>query len=391
MVIKRQKIFFIGALMNGGMLAMTGAQMAQSSSQAAEAEEQNRQQIKATNRATRQNSEDAEKLRRTQEKIGKQQVAAMNKIAKAAKDNPMVAQQFVDQTQDPQQAMYSQKEFAAVNGQFLKNATGFAKDMSKFAWGHRRAVGKGLIAGGAMAGVGYGIDKVIQSDIKRNNLPFLPDKSQNQQKQFGATGSVLGQAKNLGKRALNFGKNEIKSGWKGHLGFGALFGGMGAVGYLADKAQYKDQMRATQPQQQKQFANLGAIKGIGSNISKFFKNPGASIKGAYGKGKEFITNEPGRKTLDGVAKWMYGENGGRKGFVSGLSKIGNESKNPWTQKTADFLNKHKKTAAVAAIGTGGAIMSAGWGQGEKLTKKALKAVDKNAFAYEESKNQPVSQ
>ena len=87
---------------------------------------------------------------------------------------------------------------------------------------------------------------------------------------------------------------------------------------------------------------------------------------------------------------FYGT-GGQKGsqkFLENLSK--NQHYGEDTRKVADKLTKgtYKTLATVGAVGVGSlAFKPFEWG--DKVVRAPLKAVDKNAFAYEESKNQEV--
>lgn len=378
MVIKRQKLFFapVAALGTLAMGGLTVGQMVQSANQAEEAEEQNRQQIKA-----------------------------MNRIAKAAKENPLAAEQFLATKQASRiegvGSIFSQKLFAGVNSQTMKNIGGFMKDMGTFAWGKRKHIVSGLAMGAGMAATGAVVDKAIQKDIKRNNLPFL-EKEQPIQQQYSDINwgekaqeyATKGQditkrgVKSLGRELKNTFDFSIKRtvGENGKkkllpkLGSGYMTAGFAALpafSYMAEKKQYQDQIKATQSGQ-KQFSKLpnGSV----------LKNIGNWFKDNYGKTKEFLTNKPVEKTLNGISGFINnGQNG--KQMAQEISTIGKKSGNKYTQQVGKFLENHGKTAAVGAIGVGGAVMSTGWGQGEKLTKKAIKSVDPNAYAYQESKEQ----
>lgn len=59
-----------------------------------------------------------------------------------------------------------------------------------------------------------------------------------------------------------------------------------------------------------------------------------------------------------------------------------------TKDFANFLKRHKRTAAAGAVGLG-LISWKPFEWGDAATKKVMGAVDKNAFAYEKSKEQPV--
>lgn len=344
MTVKRQKLFFIGTALTGAMLVQGGMQMKQSSDQAEEAEEQNRQQVKA-----------------------------MNRIAKAAESNPAVAQQFLATKQasdTTSKSLFSQKSFAA-NSKFVENAVGFAKDMGRFAWGKKKEIASGLLSGAAIGAAAYGADKFITHDIKKNNLPIGPNAVPSQRQYAAPNSSVLS---DYAKRAWKFGKGVVKDHWKGAALMGVGFGaGMPLASYAAEKANAKDQIASTQQSipQQREYATPTSIwKGIK-------------------RGWDVFKSHPGQSTIDGVTKVLGGGRTARQGMVNDIANLGKESGNKWTQKTAEWLGNHKKTAGVAAGAMGLGIMSAGFNNGEKITKGAIGAVDKNAFAYEKSKEQQI--
>lgn len=373
MTVKRQKLFFWGAALNVGMGAMTAAGLKQGADAAKQTEEQ-MEQAEAQSRA---------------------QVKALNRVAKAAEKNPEVARRTVQEMQ---------REYAIPAGavNFGKNALGYAKDMGKLAWSQKKKLG-GYLASGATFGVlGYGADKWIQHDIKKNNLPLLPDQQNQQkpqQKVYAATGSIMNTASeylNKGKKwAVDFGKKKwehVKANPKSTIFGGALTVGLGAgmplMSYAADKKQIKDQMAATQgynsSPQQRSYAAVGSI------LSKRGKQVGDYVIKQKDNIVNFFKNKPGLKTLDKISSFSGGGGKvGRESMVDAIAKQGAESGNSWTKNTADFLKKHEKTAAGTTILGGTALMMGGFGQGEKLTKKAIGAVDKNAYAYEKSKEQQI--
>ena len=59
-----------------------------------------------------------------------------------------------------------------------------------------------------------------------------------------------------------------------------------------------------------------------------------------------------------------------------------------TQEIANFLKRHKRTAAVGGIAVGSLTFKP-FTWGDKAARGAVKAIDKNAFAYEKSKEQQV--
>lgn len=375
MVIKRQKLFFaplaalggstLGNVLTGGMLVQGGIQMKQSSDQAAEMEEQNREQTRA-----------------------------LNRIAKAAKENPQVGQDVlaVKQASDTR-SILDQREFAGVNGQTWKNIKGFGDDLRKFAWGKRRQILSGAVMAGTMTAGSAVVDKMIQKDAKRIGMPIgNPPSEQDipkEQKQYSTNStnkSVLESGQNLVKRGVKATGREFKDQFKGTMGkiLTPAFIVAPGIGYLAERSQFKDQIASTQ----KQFAKV-ASKSMMNGIRDFFKNPGQNIKSSYGSFKSKFDKwkeAPVKKSLNTIGGLM-GQRGDK--MAEEFVKLGESSKNPYTQKMGEFLTNHGKTAAVGGLAVGGGIMAAGWGQGEKLTKKAIKSVDPNAFAYQESKEQQM--
>ena len=77
--------------------------------------------------------------------------------------------------------------------------------------------------------------------------------------------------------------------------------------------------------------------------------------------------------------------GGRKGvakFGEDLENLGIKNNNALSQKAGKFIKENPKTALLGSIGVGIGIKKIG-GLGEKAATKAIKAVDKNAFAYQD--------
>lgn len=112
--------------------------------------------------------------------------------------------------------------------------------------------------------------------------------------------------------------------------------------------------------------------------------------------KRIQSGKAGRKLGQGLLDGIGGLFGVRK---TDRSRFLNEvlAKNPntgkpeysdETRKVAEFLRKHKRTAAVGGIAIGSlALKPFEWG--DKAVRGATKIVDKNAFAYEKSKDQQV--
>ena len=339
----RQKEFFCGMALNAAGAIGTGLflkqgsdQMKQAEEQAAQAEEQNRKMTKA-----------------------------LNKIAENAKNNPQAAQQAAD--------VMGQKQFAQINfakltatlknNKTLGNAKGLAKDVGKIVWkGKNKLIGGGTMMGATMAGASYLTDKAIQKDMKKNGMPLEKTYSAGSiMKAVKGTGKVLGEAAKKNKGSL--------------ITMAALGSAPMALGYSAEKAQYKDQMALTQ----RNYAVPGvmAVKRLLTGASKSVRN-------------SQIFKTPGQTILGGLSNLSGG--GGRKGvykFGHQLNRYGKHSGSVWSQKAGKFIMDNPKTALAGSIPVGAAVLGATWGTGEKIVNKTARALDKDAFKYQDSKNQEI--
>lgn len=336
----RQKEFFWGMALNAAGAIGTGLflkqgsdQMKQAEEQAAQAEEQNRKMTKA-----------------------------LNKIAENAKNNPQAAQQAAD--------VMGQKQFAQINfakltatlknNKTLGNAKGLAKDVGKIVWKGKNKLIGGTMMGATMAGASYLTDKAIQKDMKKNGMPLEKTYSAGSiMKAVKGTGKVLGEAAKKNKGTL--------------ITMAALGSAPMALGYSAEKAQYKDQMALTQ----RNYAVPGvmAVKRLLTGASKSVRN-------------SQIFKTPGQTILGGLSNLSGG--GGRKGvykFGHQLNRYGSGS--VWSQKAGKFIMDNPKTALAGSIPVGAAVLGATWGTGEKIVNKTARALDKDAFKYQDSKNQEI--
>jgi len=260
----------------------------------------------------------------------------------------------------------------------VNNARDFGRDLVDI--GKERGSGQkmaNMMASGAiMAGTGYLTDKIIQADRKKLGAPVdTPEKEKKSLGKkikngvligagtLGATAGTLmlarkgklnratmnsawGKAKTMGKEAF---KDAAGSPGKAALavGLGAAFP---AVGYLSQRQQLKDQIKQSQSEE-RQYATP-------AEKTPWYENWGFYMgKTSRGKLADQMT-KPGR----GV----------------------------WMNKAAKFVRKTGPVGILAGIG----LASAKWKPfewGDKAVRKPLEAVDKKAFAYEKSQNQPVQQ
>lgn len=302
-----------------------------------------------------------------------------------------------------------QKDFAAP-GSILRTAGGFAKDLIGTQKGNLKNAG---LMAASMAGTTYLGNRLATSvkDAKENgnegNKNFLKKAA------IGAGvigGSILaakkgglgkpiqnfmttgkgGQALNyLGKAANPIVRNEAgKVSIKGTLGKNAInaaFVAAPTISYLAQKKSEKDMTENTQ----KEFAAVpmsvmrGLVKGrqgmraIKAGFNTFKSHPGQSISGGINQVGSFFG--------------MYGKGGTKnvQNTVSKLAEAGQASGNAWTQKTADFLGKHKTTANLLATGgtlaVGGAAMKAG----TAAVEKPMRVLDNDAYKMEDQENDKI--
>lgn len=283
-------------------------------------------------------------------------------------------------------------------GRVLANtkAGGFAKDLLGT---QKENIKTAVGTGASFAALGYGGNRLAASvkDHKENNdegnKSFLKKAAlgtaaigggilaarkglMGQQAQtFMTTGKGGSALKSLGKAVNPIVKDKetgqiSKGGTIGKIGMNAMFLGAPTVSYLAQKKSQNDMIDNTQ----KEFSIMDGIK---AGFGALRNNPGRTITGGINKAASFMG--------------FYGKGGTTavQNTVGKLAEAGKASGNTWTQKTAEFLGKHKKTANVLAAGgtlaAGGAAMKAG----SSLVDKPMKAIDKDAYKIEESENDKI--
>lgn len=334
---------------------------------------------KMQQKANEEQTEIMEKQAREQKRQNERMAEAMNKIAENSKNNPQAAQQAANQIS---QVMMSQKEFARINlggmvkaaknSKFLKNAKGLGKDVWTITKEHKNGLIGGAMAGGAMAGAGYLTDRAIQADMKKSGIPL-----QQEQRSYAATGSIMGGFKKAGKVTWEAAKKNKKM----IAGMAVLGSAPTALGYIAERQQLKDQIGHTQQKTYslkiKTFGKFGFIKGAAKKVTNRVKN-------------WQIWKTPGQTTLGFLSNMSMG--GGREGvskFGKRLEELGGRSGSEWSKKAGRFIQTHPKTALATSIPIGIGIMSGTWDAGDKLVRKGAEAVDKNAYAYQKSKEEQI--
>ena len=187
----------------------------------------------------------------------------------------------------------------------------------------------------------------------------------------------------------------------GALGMGIAMGALQPLGtYLGDKAQQKSLARKTE---EKQFANpsiftkgLNSIKRSGWNSKQdmnIINNINKSDSKVYDprtwKWLKKVRHNPLRGAANVYNSFnMMGGETGMKSFQNSLRGKGT-SGSKLSKDVADFMDRHGATsmAAIGAVG-GGALFKTSE-LAEKGTEKTLRAIDKNAFKYTDSKEEEM--
>ena len=417
----RQKNFGlpVAALVNTAMIGGTALSLKQGADQQKQAERQQEEALAAQ--------------RRENAKL----VKALDRVSKEASNNPQAAQQAAELVRKNKTFGVPAGFGKAATG-FFKNAKGFVKeavgavgsggykkvkvDSGKKVvdvFGRRGKAGKavtthkyvnekqstgigkigktliGLGTGGAlMSGAGYVADKAITADARK--IGMMPKKNSSnsvaqpnpvQQKAYGipaGASSTLSKMGTYAKKGIKytFSKKNLN---KGSIGMAALFGGMPAIGYLSSRAQFKDQQKNQQaqaspnttaaPTQKAYGVPAGAAKSVMGTIGKTLKKP--------------FRNWDGMKTITGgAAKFTSFGNYGKREIQAYGQRLASGN-NKWAKATGNWIKNNPNKANLAGAGIGAVAVSGAWSGGEKLTRKALNKVDKDAYAYEKFQNQEV--
>lgn len=292
----------------------------------------------------------------------------LNKIAESAKNNPQSA--LIGAGQTLQQRQYA-INLGKASRIIKKEVGGFGKDLGKMVLSKKNTLIGGTIAGGAMAGTSYLADKAVQLDMKRNNIPLTATTTEESRNYSGLPNTLMKGVNKVGKTL----KDSAKSN-KGMILTTSAFGAMPILSsYAVDKQKLKDQVENT-----KSYSITGSI------LSGMKKGK-ASIK----KGFNTFKSHPGQSILGFISN-NIGQGGGRKDvmkFGRDLENLGKKSGSTLSQKTGRFIYNNPKTSLVGSTLVGMGVTANTWDRGEKAVKGIAKKLDKNAYAYQESKNQEI--
>jgi len=177
--------------------------------------------------------------------------------------------------------------------------------------------------------------------------------------------------------------------------------GKKAAETLADTKALQEATKNLSPEKAAKYTN--SLKTKAANVSKaeaslknfnpteFARKAGDSRLKAVQSGA--VSRRLGQGVLSGISKmWTGGNSREVTGFLHNVANkkdaAGRYVNSKTTRDMASWLEKHKRTALVGSIGVGSiAFKPFEWG--DKAVRGATRAVDKNAFAYEKSKEQQV--
>lgn len=321
------------------------------------------------------------------EKMLKEQKKHNRAMEEAAKQNPGLAAAV-------------ERSFAAVPSSVMSKAGGFAKDL----FGTQKENIKRTIGMGAsFAALGYAGNRIASSikDHKENNdegnkkflkkalgttaavggsilaarKGWIPGKFGKQAQTFMTTGKGGSVLKSAGKALNPIVRNDktgqiSKMGTLGKVGMNGVFLAMPTISYMAQKKSQNDMVDNTQ----KEFSVMSWVKNTASAVKN---NPGRSITSGLSKTGSFFG--------------FYGKGGTTavQNTVGKLAEAGRASGNKWTQKTAEYLTKHKNVANLLAAGGALAVGGAAMKAGGALVDKPMKAIDRDAYKIGEPENDKI--
>ena len=207
-----------------------------------------------------------------------------------------------------------------------------------------------------------------------------------------ATVGSVALARRVGPAKLRRGINDM------YMTYGKKFAGKSGTGKLGNWMMKSGASEYGKAQAKIAQGNLKAVvKAGGANASKaesVLKNLDTTKlaeKAGQARLKAVQSGKAGRKlgegVLSGISSMWTGANGQQTNkFLNSVACDAGNSEA--TRKTAEWLGKHKRTALVGSIAVGSiAFKPFEWG--DKAVRAGARAVDKNAFAYEKSKEQQV--
>lgn len=372
----KEKNFFIGAAIGALSVGMTGMQMYQASGQAKEAEAQSAEQVKAMNAQT----------------------AAINNLAKKA---PQMGQQLGEiksQQQYSEKSIMSDiktKIFAAPNPGFFAKSWETAKNLykanPKFAEQAKLGLGIGVTAGVGKVVVG----KMIDNDAKKNGIDLKAAAQQNNQQKMlnqnqQRTYSVLsrrnfavvqqtaeqGAEQGIQKAGGSiFSKLKKKAGGQlMNVGFAGMEGFSSWGAYKAER----DALKGMQTQSQNNLSQQPQQRMHSESI----------MQKEFGFGT--FAARAGRKVVN-IAGSFMGAGNAKAQSMAGRELVKTAGSNNIQKNVGEFMTKHKYAATAAMFPLGFAAFDGAQKLGEAVVKTPVKAIDKDAYNWENYQNSKVQQ
>jgi hypothetical protein len=343
---------------------------------------------------------------------------------------------------------FRQKSFGFLNNvvrkynrsEVGKAINGLGKVAADMAWDHRGKIVGGTLAGVGMAAIHYGVNKGIQHNMNKNGIDMAairdmqkedqqasqyypsPYRDMSQRQQMYA--DTDGLKREIGRDQFgnytnweyrNKAGQLVKKGamtngqWAGQMVKENAFGPMSlvfsgafeiptVVGYSKEKNNLKalsDMARA-----RKGLAPL-PMKKASNNQQPVSQQPmQPQQQRMYGAVGHWISNAirgvkkwataPGQNTLAAVDKMSGG--GGVKGvnnMKTRLTQAGDEYGSEFLKKAGNWVGNHKKLALAGSIGLGFKVMGDTMNLGENIVNKPMRAIDPNAYAYDDYKEQQI--
>ena len=349
----KRKLFIVGTLVMGGGTALSliqGNKQAKQQQEIAERNEEQNQEIKRS----------------------------LDRLAKAAEKNPQAAPNLAANAG----SIMQQKTYAAINFQQIG---GLAKDIGSVAWKHRKAAFTTAAMGAGTVTGSYLVNKAIQHDAKKIGMPLGGS---------GDAGSVMQKPEINEERTYSI---LGKMGIGGSFASGMMFAPISGMSYMKERKAFLDQKAASskrsfqEPQQPSLLSNQEQQGVINSKAPATATRTYSAATGLLVNGAKSIGRGAGSmgRTLLGFFGNVSKNN--VKTWGQQMVARGAQSGNELTQKLGKYMleNPNNTRAGMALAGTG--VFGATYAAGEKPIKGLLNKVDKNAFAYDKSKENEASQ
>lgn len=402
----------LGTALDFGFAGLTGAGMISAHKQHGEFMEQSKQGLAATEQQTRAINKRLDQIEKEfaiplaaigtvanvgmmggsmmqssaqnkdQKEMNEQQVAAQDRQTQALQRQNALLKRIEQNGGDGEKArrVVETKDFSIMSerlyGVNMSGVTTAIKDLYKA--GKKADIGKGLksnlLFGLGTAGAAYGVNKIISHDMKKSGLDV--DES----------GNLVQKQKSYAEPVKQATKGAAEKKGRGLIGkmLGptaiAAFEVPRAIGYFGEKRALRNQIEGTQGEdtvgsvmQQKSYAAIN---------SNTVKNAWKATK----KGWNTFWSHPGRSTTGGILKFGSFDTFNTEKVQNIAKNLSKNSKSSTMKRVGDWAQNHKTLANAAVIAPGIGIGMGAYGLGEKAIKAPMKAIDPDAYKYQDSKD-----